>query len=311
MSIYHARRPRGAPRAARGPGRIAVVLALVVLSSVGSGPGVGAQTADFGEDRTLDGSNNNQQNPTWGRANVQYRRVAPARYADGIARPVTGLSPRRVSNRIFNDTAQNLFSENRVSQWGFVWGQFIDHTFGLRATAGGESQNLSFSPQDPLEQFRNDFGAISFTRTPAAPGTGVGNTRQQINTVDSFIDASSVYSNSATRLEWLRQGSVDGNLGNNGASLLLPNGLLPTVAARALAVSGGFAFAISLGEFGATVFIARPDAPTLPVVVFRLLGQPGGVNFGAAMAASTILMALTAVAILSIERVRVADLGSF
>lgn len=83
------------------------------------------------------------------------------------------------------------------------------------------------------------------------------------------------------------------------------------VAARALAVSGGFAFAISLGEFGATVFIARPDAPTLPVVVFRLLGQPGALNFGAAMAASTILMALTAIAILAIERVRVADLGSF
>jgi hypothetical protein len=232
MSIYHARRPRGAPRAARGPGRIAVVLSLVVLSSVGSGPGAGAQAADFGEGRTLDGSNNNQQNPTWGRANVQYRRIAPARYADGVARPVTGPSPRRVSNRIFNDTAQNLFSENRVSQWGFIWGQFIDHTFGLRATAGGESQNLPFTPTDPLEEFRNDFGAISFTRTPAAPGTGVSNTRQQINTVDSFIDASSVYSNSATRLEWLRQGSVDGNVNNNSASLLLPNGLLPTVTAR-------------------------------------------------------------------------------
>jgi thiamine transport system permease protein len=85
---------------------------------------------------------------------------------------------------------------------------------------------------------------------------------------------------------------------------------LPIVA-RALLVAGGFAFAISLGEFGATIFIARPDYPTLPVVIFRLLGQPGALNFGAAMAASTILMALTAVAILVLDRFRIADVGEF
>ena len=80
---------------------------------------------------------------------------------------------------------------------------------------------------------------------------------------------------------------------------------------RAFAIAGGFAFAISLGEFGATLFIARPERPTLPVVIYRLLGQPGAQNFGAAMAASTILMALTVVAILTAERVRVGDIGTF
>ena len=85
---------------------------------------------------------------------------------------------------------------------------------------------------------------------------------------------------------------------------------LPVVT-RALLVGAGFAFAISLGEFGATAFIARPDRPTLPVLIFRLLGQPGAQNFGAAMAASTILMVLTATAVLAIERVRVGELGSF
>lgn len=85
---------------------------------------------------------------------------------------------------------------------------------------------------------------------------------------------------------------------------------LPIVA-RAALVAAGFSFAISLGEFGATVFIARPDYPTLPIVIFRLLGQPGAVNFGAAMAASTILMALTATAVFSIERFRVGTVGQF
>jgi thiamine transport system permease protein len=83
------------------------------------------------------------------------------------------------------------------------------------------------------------------------------------------------------------------------------------VAARGLLVGAGFAFAISLGEFGATAFIARPDRPTLPVVVFRLLGQPGGQNFGAAMAASTILVVLTLAAVLGIERLRAGELGTF
>jgi hypothetical protein len=80
---------------------------------------------------------------------------------------------------------------------------------------------------------------------------------------------------------------------------------------RAALVAAGFAFAISLGEFGATLFIVRPDSPTLPVVIFRLLGQPGTQNFGGAMAASVILMGLTGLAILGIERFRVGSIGSF
>ena len=53
---------------------------------------------------------------------------------------------------------------------------------------------------------------------------------------------------------------------------------------RALLIAAGFAFAVSLGEFGATVFIARPDNPTLPVAVARLLGRAGELNYGQAMA---------------------------
>jgi thiamine transport system permease protein len=85
---------------------------------------------------------------------------------------------------------------------------------------------------------------------------------------------------------------------------------LPIVA-RAALVAAGFAFAISLGEFGATVFIVRPDQPTLPGLVYRLLGQPGPLNFGGAMAASVILMALTTLAILGIERFRAGTVGTF
>ncbi|MFF9089587.1 ABC transporter permease [Streptomyces sp. NPDC014991] len=80
---------------------------------------------------------------------------------------------------------------------------------------------------------------------------------------------------------------------------------------RALLVSAGFAFAVSLGEFGATVFIARPDNPTLPVAVARLLSRPGDMNYGQAMALSTILMVVCAAALLILERLRTDRTGEF
>ncbi|WNI19823.1 ABC transporter permease [Actinacidiphila sp. ITFR-21] len=73
---------------------------------------------------------------------------------------------------------------------------------------------------------------------------------------------------------------------------------------RALGIAAGFAFAVSLGEFGATVFIARPDSPTLPVAVARLLGRAGAANYGQAMALSTVLMLVCAASLLVLENLR-------
>jgi thiamine transport system permease protein len=59
------------------------------------------------------------------------------------------------------------------------------------------------------------------------------------------------------------------------------------------------------------VFIARPDAPTVPVAIFRLLSRPGEVNYGQAMALSTVLMVLCAGSLLALERVRLGRSGEF
>ncbi len=80
---------------------------------------------------------------------------------------------------------------------------------------------------------------------------------------------------------------------------------------RAVVVSAVFAFIISLGEFGASLLVTRPDFPTMPVVIYRALGQPGLVNYGQALAMSTILMVVAAAAIALIERFRVANLSEF
>jgi len=81
------------------------------------------------------------------------------------------------------------------------------------------------------------------------------------------------------------------------------------IGARALTVAAGFAFAISLGEFGATVFLARPDSPTLPVAIFRFLGRPGELNLAQAYALATILMVVTAISVLVVERAGRRPLG--
>jgi thiamine transport system permease protein len=85
---------------------------------------------------------------------------------------------------------------------------------------------------------------------------------------------------------------------------------LPVVWKPLLAASG-FAFAASLGEFGATSFLVRDERPTLPVVIYRLLGHPGDLNYGMALAASVVLAATTALVMLAVERLRVPSVGTF
>ncbi len=80
---------------------------------------------------------------------------------------------------------------------------------------------------------------------------------------------------------------------------------------RPVLASAGFAFAVSLGEFGATSFIVRSEVPTLPVVIYRLIGQPGALNHGTAMAASVVLAAVTAGVVLLVERLRVPGVGAW
>ncbi len=80
---------------------------------------------------------------------------------------------------------------------------------------------------------------------------------------------------------------------------------------RALIVGAVFAFTISLGEFGATVFVARPQTPTMPLAIYRFLGQPGALNYGQAMAMSSLLMLVTAVGFLMLEKLRVEGQGEF
>ena len=84
------------------------------------------------------------------------------------------------------------------------------------------------------------------------------------------------------------------------------------IAGRGLAVGAAFAFAVSLGEFGATSFIPRrPETLTAPLALFRLLGPPGEALRGQAMALAVVLMVMTAAAVIVIDRLGEGSEGSF
>lgn len=79
------------------------------------------------------------------------------------------------------------------------------------------------------------------------------------------------------------------------------------ILSRALLAGAIFAFAISMGEFGASVFVARPQTPTLPLAIYRYLGHPGSLNYGQAMAMSCVLMITTALGFTLLNRLQPAS----
>jgi hypothetical protein len=214
-------------RSVRRRRTVAAVSAALLLAAGALLAGSPNASAGLGfEVQSLDGSGNNVAHPDRGKVGTNYVRVAPATYADGHSAMVDGPNVRAISNRIFSDLGQNIFSEHRVTQWAWTWGQFLDHTFGLRQD-NGDAADIPFDSKDPLERFSNNLGVMPFTRSAAASGTGVTNARQQVNTVSSYIDAWAVYGGTDQRLEWLREGPVDGSPRDNGPKLMLPGGFLP------------------------------------------------------------------------------------
>ena len=154
------------------------IIGVLLLTTFAAGSGA----SDPAAVRTLDGSGNNPRHAL-GEAGTQYPRVAPRTTPTASARWCRGPSPRYVSNRIFNDVGQNLFSENGVSQWGWAWGQFIDHDFGLRDETPAESAPIAVqrrgSARELQERPRRD--RLLRARPPRRARAST-TPRQQINT---------------------------------------------------------------------------------------------------------------------------------
>lgn len=165
---------------------------------VGAGLCISAAAAE--EPRPIDGWGANIDNPSWGAANVNLRRMADAEYGDGVSSMggVGRPSAREVSNA-FHHGRSPVWSRRVMTSMVFHWGQFLDHDIDL-STAPGENAPITIPLDDA---WMVPGGTIGFTRSIWDPATGTDplNPRQQINQITSYIDASNVYgSDEATAL---------------------------------------------------------------------------------------------------------------
>jgi thiamine transport system permease protein len=83
------------------------------------------------------------------------------------------------------------------------------------------------------------------------------------------------------------------------------------IATRALLAGSVFAFAVSLGEFGATLLLRRREFATMPIAIFEALGRAGEANLGRALAMAVILLLVTTASFLAIERFRYREVSPF
>jgi thiamine transport system permease protein len=68
-----------------------------------------------------------------------------------------------------------------------------------------------------------------------------------------------------------------------------------------LLTSLGYAAIISVGEFGASTFLAYGSEGTIPTLLFRLIARPGEQNYGMAMAVSALLAGFIASVLILLE----------
>lgn len=174
------------------------------------------------ENRTIDGSNNNLQNPDWGAAHTQLKRFTTLSYADGIEAPggISRPNPRVISNALF---AQDSLLNEPMNLSDFVWvfGQFIDHDISLT----GDSHENAIIPVPVGDPWFDPFGQgasmIFMRRSEPMDGTGTdtNNPREHVNEITAWLDASSVYGSDLERANWLRTFS-DGKMKTSTYNLL-------------------------------------------------------------------------------------------
>jgi peroxidase len=178
--------------------------------------------------RSITGLGNNIANPTWGQSGTDLLRVSPVAYADGASSPSqpNALSPRQISNNLNNQSdpifsfADNLgpTQTQNLTDFSYVWGQFIDHDMDLTLDNSGQAFNIPGDPTRPNDQM----GVEPFTRSQFDPKTGQNpnKPRQQVNAVTAYLDLSQVYGSTDVVADALRTHS--GGLLKTSPGNLLP-----------------------------------------------------------------------------------------
>ena len=173
--------------------------------------------------RTIDGTNNNCLNPTWGSAPIEFLRLTAGGYADGKETPSGENRPpaRAISNIVADQGDQDLafYKKPKFSDYLWQWGQFLDHDLDLTPVVDPpEPFNINVPTGDKhFDPFGMGGKTISLNRSLYSVVDGV---RQQVNHITAFIDASNVYGSDAPRAQALRTMDGTGRLKTSAGDLL-------------------------------------------------------------------------------------------
>lgn len=175
--------------------------------------------------RTIDGSNNNLNNPQLGATHTQLVRYTPNDYADGVSK-LSGqdrASARHVSASVFSQS-NSIPNFKKASDLFWQWGQFIDHDFGLTEGVHPEEHEDIVIPTGDRFFDPNQTGTVtlSFNRSiyDEHTGTSPNNPREQINEITTWIDGSNVYGSDYERAKALRTNDGTGRLKVSKGNLL-------------------------------------------------------------------------------------------
>ncbi|XP_039518867.1 thyroid peroxidase-like [Pimephales promelas] len=221
--------------------------------------------ATRGKYRSISGVCNNRKNPLWGSANTGLARWIPAEYEDGENQPkgwnagrlYNGFPlplVREVSNKIMRGSSVLVLEDKVYSQMLVDWGQYIDHdisftpqsssqtafTEGLDCLNTCTNADPCFPIQIPKDdKLSRNKSCLPFFRSSPACLTSVQSRREQMNSVSSFIDASTVYGHSAELEKTLRNLSgSEGLLAVNVKHTDAGRSFLPFVSVRSACLQG-------------------------------------------------------------------------
>lgn len=150
--------------------------------------------------RSIDGTGNNVDNPTWGAADTSLLRLAAPDYGDGVSSMAGATRPsaREISNKVSAQTGSTPNSKG-ATDFLWQWGQFLDHDIDLTLT-GSTPANIPIPANDPVfDPAGTGTAEMSFHRS-----VGSGSPFQQTNSITAFIDASNVYGSDVATANSLR-----------------------------------------------------------------------------------------------------------
>ncbi|CAH2207968.1 jg7683 [Pararge aegeria aegeria] len=214
--------------------------------------------------RSIDGSCNNFENPTWGTSLTNFRRILYPTYENGFSQPIgwnknvkynghTLPSARSVSLSVIStkETSEDIYLSHMAMQWGQWLDHDLDHALPSVSSQTWDGVDCKKTcdyapPCFPIDVPENDprvtnRRCIDFVRTSAVCGSGMTsvvfgrlNSREQINQVTSFIDASQVYGFEKSVAEDLRDLTNENGTLRVGLQFPGKKPLLPTTGLNAM-----------------------------------------------------------------------------